>query len=93
MSLARIPSAPAAPVPDGAVEAPENAGPLDDRGSKRLFDFVSGRGRELPHRGHAIGVRELRLQPTVLLLVIGNLQGNSRLCSEVCEQFDLFSSK
>ena len=54
---------------------------------------MGGRGGELAHRGHAIGVRELRLQLVLLPLATDNLQGNGRLCSEVCDQFDLFLRK
>jgi hypothetical protein len=62
---------------------------VDDRGSDRLFHFMDDRGQELAHRGHAIGVRELRLQLALLPLATDNLQGNGRLRSEVCDQFDL----
>ena len=36
---------------------------VDCRGD-RLVDFMSDRGRQLPHRGDAIDVRELRLRLT-----------------------------
>jgi len=49
--------------------------------------------RRAAHRGHAIGVRELHLQLVLLPLATDNLQGNGRLCSEVCDQFDLFLRK
>src|SRR5580704_5948678 len=62
---------------------------VDDRGSDRLFHFMDDRGQELAHRGHAIGVSELRLQLALLPLATDNLQGNGRLRSEVCDQFDL----
>src|SRR6516162_7723073 len=61
--------------------------------SNRLLEFMDNRRGELPEGGDAVRVRQLHLQLAVLPLATDNLQGNGRLRSEVCDQFDLFLGK
>jgi hypothetical protein len=58
------------------------------RRRNRLIDLMCDRGAEFPHCYDAVRVRQLHLLLAQLPLAAGDLQGNGRLRSEVCDQFD-----
>src|SRR6516164_4577368 len=63
------------------------------RRRNRLLDLMCNRSAEFPHCYEAVRVRQLHLQLAVLPLATDNFQGNGRLRSEVCDQFDFLLRK